>query len=75
MADIGVNICLVIFCLSPFREPSSEIGARGGADRELHRLVHHDPFAGLASRRLFGQTLEETLHWLNPHGRAALLMP
>jgi diguanylate cyclase (GGDEF)-like protein len=74
MASFVVNIGLVIFAFRRLRELSSEIGARGNAERESHRLAHHDPLTGLADRRLFDQTLEETLQCLDPHGRAALLM-
>jgi diguanylate cyclase (GGDEF)-like protein len=74
MISAIMNVALIAFGYRRFKDLSKEMGARGNAERESHRLAHHDPLTGLANRRLFSQTLEEALRRLKQGERAAVLM-
>ena len=69
-----MSIALVVFGYRRFKDLSKEISARGTAEREAHRLAHHDPLTGLANRRLFRQALEKALGGLKQDEQAAVLM-
>ena len=74
MISAIMSIALIAFGYRRFKDLSKEIGARGNAEQEAHRLAHHDPLTGLPNRRFFGKTLEETLLHLGQHDHAAVLM-
>jgi diguanylate cyclase (GGDEF)-like protein len=74
MISAIMSIALVVYGYRRFKDLSKEMDARGNAEREAHRLARHDPLTGLANRRFFAQTLEETLRSLEQDERAAVLM-
>jgi diguanylate cyclase (GGDEF)-like protein len=69
-----LSAAFMIYGFRRYRDLSSEIQARIGAEEHALKLARHDPLTGLPNRRFFEEKLEECLSTVSATNQTAVLM-
>jgi diguanylate cyclase (GGDEF)-like protein len=69
-----LSVALMIFGFRRYKDLSSEMKARIGAESEARKLARHDPLTGLPNRRFFEEKLEECLGIASASHQVAVLI-